>query len=91
MAAIKGTKKSDVRWITANFKPEAKCLGILDNLDQVIVKCDWALHAGHFVNGRQVRDAAKDHAYFNPDHIVQVDQVNTSQYTLKSKDHENDE
>lgn len=91
MAAIKGTKKSDVTWLTVNFKPEAKCLGVLNNLDQVTVKCNWALNAGPFTNGRNVRDAAKDHAYFNPDHVVQVDQVNTSQYTLKSKDHNNDE
>lgn len=89
MAAIKGTKKSDVRWITANFKPTAQCLGILDENDNVVTECTWGLNAGHFIQSRDIRQAAKDHAYMNPDHLVQVDQVNRSQYSLKSKDHEN--
>lgn len=86
MAALKGTKISDVRFINAGFKPEAKCLGILDENDNVIEECTWGLRPMIWTQPKDIKKAARDHAYFNPDHIVHVDQINRTEYVLRSKD-----
>jgi hypothetical protein len=99
MPPIKGSRKSDVTYWRAQFRPHANCVGsrkptpVADDED-LYTGCSFSYpYDGMFFppDWRQIRQAAKNHAYENPGHIVLVDVIDRTEYQLKPEDFQSDD